>query len=46
MGARVLQGNLQHWYEKHPELHEGDIIRFEVIEPGRRYRLAVQKGKR
>ena len=37
-----IQGNLRHWYEKHLELQPGDIVRFEVIEPGRRYRLTVQ----
>lgn len=37
-----IQGNLRHWYEKHPELRTGDIVRFKVIEPGRRYRLSTR----
>lgn len=41
-----IQGNLRHWYEKHPELQSGDKLRFEVIEPGKRYRLAVRQGRR
>ena len=41
-----IQGNLRHWYEKHPELQSGDIFRFEMLEPGKRYRLAVRHNKK
>ena len=40
-----IQGNLRHWYEKHPELQSGDIFRFEMLESGKRYRLAVRHNK-
>jgi len=39
-GAYV-QGNLRHWYDNHPELKSGDKLRFEALEPGKRYRLSI-----
>ena len=39
-GIRI-QGNLSDWYANHRELKPGDGLRFECLEPGKRYRLSV-----
>jgi len=39
-----IQGGLRPWYDSHPELKPGDRLRFEALEPGKRYRLAIVQG--
>ena len=38
-GGSYIQGNLRYWYDQHPNLESGDRLRFEVLEPGKRYKL-------
>ena len=40
-GGSYIQGGLRPWYKSHPELKPGDRLRFEALEPGKRYRLSV-----
>ena len=40
-GGSCIQGGLRPWFNSHPELKPGDKFRFEVLEPGKRYRLSV-----
>jgi len=40
-GGNYIQGGLRKWYDKHPELILGRKVRFECIEPHKRYRLIV-----
>ena len=40
-GGRYIQGGLRPWYNSHSELKPGDRLRFEALEPGKRYRLSV-----
>jgi hypothetical protein len=44
-GGGYLQGNLANWYKQHPNLEDGDFVRFEVIEPRKRYKLSIRKNK-
>jgi hypothetical protein len=36
-----VTGGLRQWYEKHPHLKDGDKVRIEALEPGKRYKLSV-----
>lgn len=36
-----ITGGLRQWYEKHPQLKDGDRVRIECINPGRRYKLSI-----
>jgi len=36
-----IQGGLRQWYDKHPEVTLGKKVRFECIEPYKRYKLLV-----
>jgi hypothetical protein len=40
-GGAYVQGGLREWYDKHQELTLGAKVRFECIEPYRRYKLFV-----
>jgi len=40
-GGSYIQGGLRSWYNGHSELKPGDRLRFEALEPGKRYRLSV-----
>lgn len=40
-GGAYIQGGLRPWYNSHPELKPGDRLRFEALEPGKRYRLSI-----
>ena len=40
-GGGYIQGGLRPWYDSHPGLKPGDRLRFEALEPGKRYRLSV-----
>ncbi|MBE9501372.1 MAG: hypothetical protein KAX23_04210 [Dehalococcoidia bacterium] len=39
-----IQGGLRQWYQEHPELKDGDKLRIEALEPGKRYRLSIAQG--
>lgn len=43
-GGVYIQGGLRPWYNSHPELKSGDRLRFEALEPGKRYRLSIVQG--
>lgn len=43
-GGRYIQGGLRPWYDNHSELRPGDRLRFEALEPGKRYKLSVVRG--
>ena len=43
-GGSYIQGGLRPWYNNHSGLKAGDRFRFEVLEPGKRYRLSVIPG--
>ena len=30
------------WYEKHTELQPGDIVIFEALDPGKRYKMYIE----
>ncbi|MDO8635263.1 MAG: hypothetical protein Q7R34_03325 [Dehalococcoidia bacterium] len=34
-----ITGGLRQWYEKHQELKDGDKVRIELLEPGKRYKF-------
>ena len=36
-----IQGGLRPWYNSHTGLKPGDRLRFEALEPGKRYKLSV-----
>ena len=36
-----ITGKLRQWYEKNPQLRDGDKLRIEALEPGKRYKLSV-----
>jgi hypothetical protein len=40
-GGVTVQGGLREWYNKHPELTVGRKVRFECIEPYKKYKLLV-----
>ena len=40
--GKFIVGNLSDWYNTHQELKRGDILHFECLEPGKRYRLSVR----
>jgi len=40
-GGTCIQGGLRPWFNSHSELKPGDKLRFEALEPGKRYRLSV-----
>jgi hypothetical protein len=40
-GGGYIQGGMRPWYNSHPQLKPGDRLRFEALEPGKRYRLSV-----
>ena len=40
-GGNYIMGGLRRWYNSHSELKPGDRFRFEVLEPGKRYKLSV-----
>jgi len=40
-GGTYIQGGLKRWYEKHPEVTEGRKVRFECIEPYKKYKLEI-----
>ena len=44
LAGAYIQGNLRHWFEQHSDLETGDKVRFEVIEPGKRYKLSVRQS--
>ena len=44
-GGAYIQGNLKPWYRKHTELKQGDKLRFELLEPGKRYKLSTFQGE-
>lgn len=39
-----IQGNLRHWYDMHPDLEPGVRLRFEAIEPGKKYKLSTRQS--
>ena len=41
--GKYIQKNLRPWYEKHPELKDGDVLRIHALEPGKRYKLEILK---
>ena len=43
-GGNYIKGGLRPWYNNHPELKSGDRLRFEALEPGKKYRLSVLQG--
>lgn len=40
-GGHYVQGGLKKWYDSHPELTVGRKVRFECIEPYKKYRLII-----
>jgi hypothetical protein len=38
-----IQGGLKQWYDKHPEVTLGKKVRFECVEPYKKYKLLVVK---
>ena len=40
-GGSYVQGDLRPWFDSHAELKPGDRLRFEALEPGKRYKLSV-----
>jgi hypothetical protein len=40
-GGSYIQGGLRPWYNSHSGLKRDDKLRFEALEPGKRYRLSV-----
>jgi len=40
-GGNYIMGGLRPWFNSHSELKPGDRLRFEALEPGKRYRLSV-----
>ncbi len=36
-----ITGGLRQWYEKHPQLKDGDRIRIECLKPGEQYKLSI-----
>ena len=43
-GGSYIQGGLRPWYNSHSGLKPGDKLRFETLEPGKRYRLSVVRS--
>ena len=43
-GGSYVQGGLRPWFNSHSRLKSGDRLRFEALEPGKRYRLSVIQG--
>ena len=43
-GGSCIQGGLRPWFNSHSELKTGDKFRFEILEPGKRYRLSVVRS--
>jgi hypothetical protein len=37
----IVQGNLKKWYAKHQEVNIGTKVRFDCIDPYKKYRLSV-----
>jgi len=44
VAGAYIQGNLRHWFEQHSDLEPGDKLHFEVIEPGKRYKLSARQN--
>ena len=40
-GGAYIQGGLRPWYNSHSGFRSGDSLRFEALEPGKRYKLSV-----
>ena len=40
-GGSYIQGGLRPWFDSHSGLKPGDKLRFEALEPGKRYRLSL-----
>ena len=40
-GGAYIQGGLRTWYNSHPELKPECKLRFEALEPGKRYKLSI-----
>jgi hypothetical protein len=36
-----ITGGLRRWYEKHPQLKDGDKVRIECLDAGKRYKLSL-----
>jgi len=43
--GNYIQGGLKPWYDRHNSLSEGAILNIHAIEPGKRYKLAIQQSK-
>jgi len=39
-----ITGRLRQWYEKHPQLQDGDKIRIECLDPGKHYKLTLSSS--
>lgn len=37
-----ITGGLRQWYEKHPQLKDGNKVRIECLDPGKRYKLSLR----
>lgn len=40
-GGKYIQTGLREWFDSHPALKDGAKLRFEALEPGKRYELSV-----
>ena len=41
-GGNYIQSKLADWFTNHREIRTGDRLRFECLEPGKRYKLSIR----